>query len=397
MGRKKKKIVTNIFCWYCDREFDNEDTLIQHQKARHFKCPFCSKRLYTAPGMVIHCNQVHKEEIKEVPNSLPGREDVSIEIFGMAGVDASKGPNAGKTPAATPAEVTPDEQTQPVVDPAAQQVLPPPAAPPPGTQPQYGAPPYQQPGQPQYSGGYGAPPQHHQQWGAPPQHQMYGGGRPPYGGYDQWGSRGGPPPQRGPPPRGPPPRGPPLTGASHGPPPTGGPPRGPPPSGPPGAPPGRSGPPRPPPPGASVSHTMGAPPGRPPSASVGLLQAPHMGGGPPRPPPSHMGGGQRGPPPGGPPRPPPHLGQQPPHGLPPSGPPQSNDPLPPSGWTIDASANQTSTPDANTKPPPAVAPAVASNSRLVHPQDTNMSIEEVRASLAKYRPGVRAEGAFVRY
>jgi hypothetical protein len=30
--------------------------------------------------------QVHKEEVTEVPNSLPGREDITLKIFGMAGV-----------------------------------------------------------------------------------------------------------------------------------------------------------------------------------------------------------------------------------------------------------------------------------------------------------------------
>ncbi len=36
--------------------------------------------------MLIHCQQVHKEDVREVPNSLPGRESVEIEIFGMAGI-----------------------------------------------------------------------------------------------------------------------------------------------------------------------------------------------------------------------------------------------------------------------------------------------------------------------
>lgn len=39
MVRKKKKREeeTVTFCYYCDRIFADETTLIQHQKARHYK------------------------------------------------------------------------------------------------------------------------------------------------------------------------------------------------------------------------------------------------------------------------------------------------------------------------------------------------------------------------
>ena len=57
MGRKKKKPL-KPWCWYCNREFEDEKILVQHQKARHFKCHVCHKKLYTAPGLVIHCMQV---------------------------------------------------------------------------------------------------------------------------------------------------------------------------------------------------------------------------------------------------------------------------------------------------------------------------------------------------
>ena len=74
------------WCWYCDRDFQDEKILIQHQKAKHFKCLFCHKRLNTASGMVIHSAQVHKETIEKVPNSIPGREQTDLEIFGMEGI-----------------------------------------------------------------------------------------------------------------------------------------------------------------------------------------------------------------------------------------------------------------------------------------------------------------------
>src|SRR5512145_2058736 len=63
MGKKKKRedgngdsngVGSRIFCYYCARVFDDEKVLIQHQKARHFKCHICHKKLSTSSGMVIH-------------------------------------------------------------------------------------------------------------------------------------------------------------------------------------------------------------------------------------------------------------------------------------------------------------------------------------------------------
>ncbi|XP_037928114.1 BUB3-interacting and GLEBS motif-containing protein ZNF207 isoform X2 [Teleopsis dalmanni] len=88
MGRKKKK-ASKPWCWYCNREFDDEKILVQHQKAKHFKCHICHKKLYTGPGLSIHCMQVHKETVDKVPNSLPNRSNIEIEIFGMDGIPAA--------------------------------------------------------------------------------------------------------------------------------------------------------------------------------------------------------------------------------------------------------------------------------------------------------------------
>ncbi|CAH0564510.1 unnamed protein product [Brassicogethes aeneus] len=85
MGRKKKKM-SKPWCWYCNREFEDEKILIQHQKAKHFKCHICHKKLYTGPGLSIHCMQVHKETIDKVPNSMPNRSNIEIEIYGMEGI-----------------------------------------------------------------------------------------------------------------------------------------------------------------------------------------------------------------------------------------------------------------------------------------------------------------------
>ncbi|KAJ2735192.1 hypothetical protein IW152_001711 [Coemansia sp. BCRC 34962] len=87
MGRKKsKRMEVKPWCWYCEREFEDEKVLIQHQRAKHFKCHICSRRLNSAGGMFIHVAQVHKESITRVPNAMPGRDKAEIEIFGSVGI-----------------------------------------------------------------------------------------------------------------------------------------------------------------------------------------------------------------------------------------------------------------------------------------------------------------------
>ncbi|KAJ0711568.1 putative transcription factor interactor and regulator LIM family [Helianthus annuus] len=65
MGKKKKRVSSDVWCYYCDREFDDEKILVQHQKAKHFKCHVCHKKLSTAGGMAIHVLQVHKETVSK--------------------------------------------------------------------------------------------------------------------------------------------------------------------------------------------------------------------------------------------------------------------------------------------------------------------------------------------
>jgi len=85
MGRKKRKVM-KPWCWYCNRDFEDDKVLLQHQKAKHFKCHVCNKRLLSGPGLAIHCVQVHKETIDKIPASLPGRSSTDIEIYGMDGI-----------------------------------------------------------------------------------------------------------------------------------------------------------------------------------------------------------------------------------------------------------------------------------------------------------------------
>ncbi|KAI0028472.1 hypothetical protein K488DRAFT_58487, partial [Vararia minispora EC-137] len=65
--------------------------LMQHQKAKHFKCSMCPRRLNTAGGLAVHIQQVHKLEPENLPrieNALPGRDGYEVEIFGMEGIPA---------------------------------------------------------------------------------------------------------------------------------------------------------------------------------------------------------------------------------------------------------------------------------------------------------------------
>jgi hypothetical protein len=87
MGRKSKRTVTvQPFCYYCDREFDDEATLIDHQRAKHFKCPSCHKKLTTIGALMTHSMQVHKEKITAVANAKEGRTSVDVQIYGMEGI-----------------------------------------------------------------------------------------------------------------------------------------------------------------------------------------------------------------------------------------------------------------------------------------------------------------------
>ncbi|TBU53405.1 hypothetical protein BD310DRAFT_938128 [Dichomitus squalens] len=91
MAKKKNKQILRPWCWYCEREFEDEKVLMQHQKAKHFKCNMCPRRLNTAGGLAVHIQQVHKLEPESLPrieNALPGRDGYEVEIFGMEGIPA---------------------------------------------------------------------------------------------------------------------------------------------------------------------------------------------------------------------------------------------------------------------------------------------------------------------
>jgi hypothetical protein len=91
MGKKRRsptleEILARPWCYYCERDFDDLKILISHQKAKHFKCERCGRRLNTAGGLSVHMSQVHKEQLTAVDNALSNRSSLDVEIFGMEGV-----------------------------------------------------------------------------------------------------------------------------------------------------------------------------------------------------------------------------------------------------------------------------------------------------------------------
>ena len=126
-----------------------------HQKNKHFKCGRCQKRLASSKALSVHCIQVHKEPIKEIPEAKKGREDPSRDIFGSSGIPA--GMTRGSDP-------PPKEEQQKRPGPAmGYGVRPPPVR----------GPPYQ--GMPAY------PPAGHQPY-LPPRPPLGHHARPPYPG-----------------------------------------------------------------------------------------------------------------------------------------------------------------------------------------------------------------------
>ncbi|KAI6139543.1 hypothetical protein BKA82DRAFT_4223050 [Pisolithus tinctorius] len=85
MAKKKSKQVLRPWCWYCEREFEDE-------KGETLSSVACvPRRLNTAGGLAVHIQQVHKLEPENLPrieNALPGRDGYEVEIFGMEGIPA---------------------------------------------------------------------------------------------------------------------------------------------------------------------------------------------------------------------------------------------------------------------------------------------------------------------
>ncbi|KAK6433161.1 hypothetical protein LTR95_010661 [Oleoguttula sp. CCFEE 5521] len=94
-GKSKKRsrptleqLKARPWCYFCERDFDDVSYLIAHQRAKHYKCDECSRRLNTANGLVVHKQQVHKSTVPCIENcTVDGRDVVPApEIFGMEGM-----------------------------------------------------------------------------------------------------------------------------------------------------------------------------------------------------------------------------------------------------------------------------------------------------------------------
>jgi hypothetical protein len=89
MGRKKKGVeVLSPFCYYCDKQFENANILLQHQKNRHFACRQCNRKFSTAASLATHMSQLHNSTLQKVPNAMAKRDKVDINIYGMEEVPA---------------------------------------------------------------------------------------------------------------------------------------------------------------------------------------------------------------------------------------------------------------------------------------------------------------------
>lgn len=95
MGRSKKGPVVKTyteFCYWCDKEFEDERILIQHQLTKHFRCPECksgsSGKCNTLHGLIGHYRRVHTADLMFVPNAKRGRDNpmASMQIVGMRNV-----------------------------------------------------------------------------------------------------------------------------------------------------------------------------------------------------------------------------------------------------------------------------------------------------------------------
>lgn len=93
MGRKSKRPAgsestapSKPSCYYCIRQFDNEQALIEHQKLVHFKCLSCSKRFGNAGALNVHMKAMHDSVLTTILKAEPGRDDPTLNIVGSSGV-----------------------------------------------------------------------------------------------------------------------------------------------------------------------------------------------------------------------------------------------------------------------------------------------------------------------
>lgn len=95
MGRKKGNTVakedTRPFCFFCERKFEDEQVLLQHQRAKHFRCPECDDgairgKCESVQGLIVHTLKIHGKALDRVPNAMQGRDNPELNVYGMEGI-----------------------------------------------------------------------------------------------------------------------------------------------------------------------------------------------------------------------------------------------------------------------------------------------------------------------
>merc|ERR1719356_1253362 len=97
MGRKKvlggsgAAQQQKLFCFFCDRNFEDENVLVQHQRAKHFRCAECDisavpGKCESVQGLIVHTLKVHGKSLSRVPNALQGRDHPELNVYGMDGI-----------------------------------------------------------------------------------------------------------------------------------------------------------------------------------------------------------------------------------------------------------------------------------------------------------------------
>lgn len=80
-----------LFCFFCERTFDDESVLTQHQKAKHFRCLECPVdairgKCESVQGLIVHTLKVHGKGLARVPNAMQGRDSSEWNVYGMDGI-----------------------------------------------------------------------------------------------------------------------------------------------------------------------------------------------------------------------------------------------------------------------------------------------------------------------
>ena len=77
---------SKVWCYFCNKSFEDEIRLITHQKMTHFRCPICRRVRQSTKALANHMSSAHREELVRVPNAIEGRDSPNNTVFGMKGI-----------------------------------------------------------------------------------------------------------------------------------------------------------------------------------------------------------------------------------------------------------------------------------------------------------------------